>query len=217
MGIFKRNLTSEILEREAIDILANQERSINVLEIGCGDGNISLNLVKEFPQNSYHASDISLESILVAKDADPLKRINFQVSNGLDVWLGNRFDLIICDIASINQDIAELSDWYDGISCETGIDGLDLVIPIIQKIKQTLSVSGYLIMPIISLSNISKHKEALHEVFDEVTYSKEIEWPLPKTLVKAMIEDCISFNSESISTKNKFDLIIASTRSAICR
>jgi len=217
MGIFKRNLTSKILEKETTSILASLKEPIHVLEIGCGDGNISKNLAYLFPENFYHASDISEESILKAKLLDLDKKINFKISSGLDVWKGQKFSLIICDIASINQEIAELSEWYGGVNCETGPSGLELIIPIIKEVKQFLNVKGSFIIPVISLSNTTKQEEALNNIFKKVTYSKKVYWPLPQDLIEKMKENQISFNSKNIQTKNKFDLIIASTYSATCR
>ena len=59
MAIFKRNLTSKILEEQATMIISKKKTPISILEVGCGDGNISINLAKNFPNNNYSASDIS--------------------------------------------------------------------------------------------------------------------------------------------------------------
>ena len=66
MAIFKRNLTSEILEDAASIYIENGDNNLSILEIGCGDGNISRNLSKKYPDNNFHASDISDEAIASA-------------------------------------------------------------------------------------------------------------------------------------------------------
>ena len=55
MSIFKRNLTSKILEDQSSLVISNKVSPIAILEVGCGNGNISLNLAKNFPSNKYYA------------------------------------------------------------------------------------------------------------------------------------------------------------------
>ena len=215
MSIFKRNLTSKILEDQSSLVISNKISPIAILEVGCGNGNISLNLAKNFPSNKYYASDISAEAISQAKSISH-DSVEFKVGSGIDLWLNQKFDLVVCDMSAISEKIANLSDWYDGVSCLTGDDGLDVVKPIIKNVKHILSPGGVFIMPIISLCNVPLQKEALNSSFSLIDYSEKIKWPLPKDLLLNMENDSISFDSSYLYVEKKFGMFIASTYAAIC-
>ncbi|MDG2450597.1 MAG: class I SAM-dependent methyltransferase [Saprospiraceae bacterium] len=215
MAVFKRNLTSKILEEQSAAIISSKKSLLSVLEVGCGDGNISFNLAKNFPKNSYSASDISAEAISQARLCET-SSINFMVSSGIDIWLDQKFDLVICDISAISEQIAHLSDWYEGVSCKTGIDGLEIVMPIIQNVRNILNPGGIFIIPVISLCNVPLQKEVLNSVFSSIEYSKKINWPMPKDLLSRMEENAISLESNYLSVERKFDLVVASTYVATC-
>jgi methylase of polypeptide subunit release factors len=215
MAVFKRNLTSKILEDQSSLVIYKKTSPISVLEVGCGNGNISLNLAKRFPKHAYSASDISSEAILQAKHVEN-NSVNFMVSPGIDAWLNQKFDLVICDISAISEKIANLSDWYDGVSCRTGVDGLDVVIPVIQNVKNILNPGGIFVIPIISLCNVPLQKEALNTAFSSIEYSKKVNWPIPKDLLLNMEKNSISLDSSYFHVERKFDIIVASTYSAIC-
>ena len=46
MSVFKENLTSKILQKEGLKILNKSKKNLNILELGCGNGNISKFLIK---------------------------------------------------------------------------------------------------------------------------------------------------------------------------
>lgn len=216
MGIFKRNLTSEILEEHASNIISEFKTPISILEVGCGDGNISRNLAQKFPNNFFHASDISEESIACAKNKNTNNNIDFKVSKGIDAWIDKKFKVIICDISAISEKIADLSDWYDGVSCNTGINGLDVVGPVIEDVKNIMSKDSFFIIPIISLCNVELQKKYLHETFDSVDYSHKRKWPLPKDLLTNMSKESINLDEDFLDIDEKFGMVIAYTCAAIC-
>ena len=215
MAIFKRNLTSKIIEAQTLIVLAEKKIPASILEIGCGDGNISRNLVEKFPQNKFSASDISDEAISKAQKLDN-GLIDFKAGPGFDPWLNQKFDIVICDIAAISERIAVLSDWYDGVSCETGEDGLDLVKPVIQNVKNILNQNGIFIIPVISLCNVSLQMELLKTNFSSVDLTKKINWPIPEDLLLDFKKDLINFDSDFINVEKKFDKVVAYTCAATC-
>ena len=65
--IFKENLTSKLLQKQALKILKKQSKK-NVCEVGCGDGNISNYLISNLKKKHYfYLSDISRNAINAAK------------------------------------------------------------------------------------------------------------------------------------------------------
>jgi len=215
MAVFKRNLTSKILEEQSAKIIAEKDSLISILEIGCGNGNISRNLAKHYPRHSFFASDISAEAILQARNTDS-DSVTYIVSPGIDAWLDQKFDLVICDISAISEKIANLSDWYEGISCNTGTNGLDVVMPIIKNVKDILNPGGIFIIPIISLCNVQLQKQALDSAFLSIDYSRKVNWPMPKDLLLSMKNNDISLDSDYLDLERKFDLVVASTYAGIC-
>ena len=69
MSVFKENLTSKILQKEGLKILNKSKKNLNILELGCGNGNISKFLIKncEKKNHKYFLSDISTDAIKAAK------------------------------------------------------------------------------------------------------------------------------------------------------
>ena len=103
MAVFRRNLTSQLMQSAAQTLL--EQRSLpSVLELGCGDGNISRGLSEQFPYKQYFASDLSAEAIDAAKRANIDSSVTFKVGEGFQPWKGMKFHLIISDIRYLNQE-----------------------------------------------------------------------------------------------------------------
>ena len=216
MAVFKRNLTSKVLEKAAAAQINKSGNNLSILEIGCGDGNISRNLAQKFPDNKFYASDISNEAVSLAKQLDLENKIDFRISNGIEEWLNFEFDLIICDISAISEIIADLSDWYDGVSCETGEDGLRIIYEVIQSRKKISHKKSILLIPIISLCNVKKQEKFLNDTFSSVEYSKKIEWPIPEDLLTKLENNSVNLNSDFLDVKQRFGMVVAYTCSATC-
>jgi methylase of polypeptide subunit release factors len=220
MSVFERNLTSVLLENSLRNHIKRMPHPINILEIGCGDGNITRTIASEYINNKYYASDISSEAIEKAKSICNKKIdsiIEFKVSHGFDAWTGIKFDVILCDISAINQKIAELSDWYKGVECSTGDDGLDAIRPIVQNARNYLNSDGILILPTISLSNTAKLDELLKENFRSISIVQSKDWPMPVSLSAAIRKEKIPNKGINWNTKNKFGLEIANTGVLSCK
>jgi len=69
MSIFKENLTSQLIRETAIKIINKKKSSLRILELGCGNGNISKYIFEkqQIKKNKFFASDISKSAIKVAK------------------------------------------------------------------------------------------------------------------------------------------------------
>jgi release factor glutamine methyltransferase len=219
MSIFVRNLTSSLLENATRSII-HPESKISVLELGCGDGNISRSLAIDFAKSRFWGSDISFEPISLGKalaERAGLKNIEFRTSDGLAAWVGHEFDVIVCDISAINQTIAELSDWYNGVKCETGNDGLKSIRPIIESVKNFLRPEGSFLLPSISLSNTAELERLLKSNFRSVALVASQDWPLPKTLSKGVLLSSVPNYGVDWHVKSKFGIDIANTGVFLCQ
>ena len=72
-----------------------------------------------------------------------------------------KFDLIIESISAIAKKVAKVSPWYkNGIPCDCGEDGTDLVNSVLKETKDYLKKNGKLIFPIVTLSNKKNFKNS---------------------------------------------------------
>jgi SAM-dependent methyltransferase len=219
MAVFNPNLTSKLLLKSSASLLA--EKSGDVLELGCGSGWITGQLLlrdRAQAGNEYWMSDISQEAVDVAKKnyIPPLSEENFAVGNGLDPWLGRSFDVIISDIAGISEPLAKCSSWYEGIPCETGIDGLDNARRLMTRLMNHLNEGGLFITPIISLTDTVEHLALLRSNFSQVHVENRKYWPLPEDLLvhNHLIQE-LRLRGQ-IDVEAKYGKLLAYTEIALC-
>ena len=217
MSIFKENLTSKLLQKVSIKIINNQNTVLKILELGCGDGNISKYLLEnQKRKNILHASDISNKAIKAAKK-NYEQKINFKTGNLFSPWKGERFNIIISDVSSINDSVAQLSPWYKNIRCSSGEDGLNNIKNILANIEKYAQKNFLFILPIISLCNTSKLSDLLKKKFKKILLTKKKDWPLPTFFSKNIDKFKILKKQKDIDYIEKFGLYIAYTRVAICK
>lgn len=215
--IFKENLTSQLLQKETSKIL-KRYKNRDVCEIGCGDGNISNYLIINSNNNHFfYLSDISNLAIEIAKKKIKYEKVKFKTGSLLSPWGGKKFDLIISDVSSINQTIAEKSPWYKGIKSNCGIDGLKNVKKIIKNINFNLKSNGTFIIPIISLSNTNQLRNILKKKFKYVKETKKVYWPIPSFFNQNINLFDKLLKKEIIYFEKKFGIYLAYTSVAICQ
>jgi len=217
MSIFKENLTSKLLQETSIKVLNKKNSISKILELGCGDGNISKYLQKnQKRKNIFCASDISNIAIKLAKK-NCGKKINFKTGDLFSPWKGSRFNIIISDVSSINDQVALFSPWYKNIRCLSGEDGLNNIKKIIANIEKYAEKNSLFIIPVISLCNTSKLINLLRKKFKKVSLTKKTEWPLPLFFSKNIKKFKILKKQKNIEFEQKFGIYIAYTRVAICK
>jgi len=221
MGIFERNLTSKLLEKVAIAEIKGLAISEGgkCLEIGCGDFNISGNLQGYCPTWEFCGSDISDEAILLAQTKHGLGKSRLKVGSLFEPWEGEQFDVCISDVASISQVVAELSDWYKGVPCESGDDGLLLFRALIPQVKNFLRNKGLFILPYLSLSDFETQRQLLESEFETVEKKEYQDWPMPANLV-SKLDSWISENPNRKyhwTLKEKFGMTLAFTGVYVCK
>jgi len=218
MAVFKENLTSKVLQDISLETLQNN--IINtVLEIGCGDGNITKHLINNNKNHNtkFHCSDISKEATEKAKLN--LSNYNCKIKTGsmFEPWKNDKFDLIISDVSSLADEVADKSNWYQGITCDSGKDGLKNINKIIEEVFNFLNDDGFFILPMISLSDISNLEKKLSSKFTHVSYSDKKFWPIPE-FFKSNIEQFNELKKiKLIDFEYKFGIYQAYTYGAVCK
>ena len=158
---------------------------VTLLDLGCGTGIVGLALhFHGLVTSPLYASDLSAAAVRCS-------RVNFDRYGCLaDVrggplfkpWLGEKFDVIVDDISGVAQDVAIVSPWFAGIPCETGRDGVALVVDILRTAPRHLAQGGRLFFPVLSLSNVDLILKEARESFSRIERVARLEWPLPAEL-----------------------------------
>ena len=219
MAVFTPNLTSKLLLKSGTKVLKNSTGT--VLELGCGSGWITEKLILNHGtrEHKYWLSDISEEAINESMQnlIPPLDNENFAVGNCLEPWKNRQFDVIINDIAGISDRIAELSEWYQGVTFRAGVDGLDNTREVLANIANFLSPNGVFIAPIISLSNMVAYRALLEDNFYEVNLEHRTFWPMPEAILEE--QDLIQeLRVEGqICLEEKYSKFLAFTEICVCR
>jgi hypothetical protein len=90
------------------------------------------------------------------------------------------------DISGVAEEVAALSQWFDNVPCQSGVDGADLVIRVLQEAPDYLNPGGVLFFPVLSLSNSERILNTAHQHFGKVKLLCHEEWPLPKEMYQYM-------------------------------
>ena len=164
--VFQPNATSELL----ISAVQNEEVTAgSVLDLGCGTGVVAIALGETLKPGFIGASDLSKDATCASKNFE-LHGIEADVRCGplFEPWHDTKFDLIIDDISGISSEVALMSEWFDGVPCESGIDGTDLIVQVLSAAKNHLNVGGAIYFPVLSLSNRTRIFQEAKEHFNEI-------------------------------------------------
>lgn len=160
------------------------KKKIKILDLGSGSGVIGIFIKKKYKKKvDIYFSDYSSHAVKLINKNIKLNKIKGEVrkSDIFKSWPNEKFDIIINDISAIDEKIAKRF-WYNKhIPHNCGNDGIQLSKKVILNAKNYLNKKGFLLSPIISLSN---HKN-LKKLIDKNFKSKIIlhkDWPTPKKL-----------------------------------
>lgn len=209
--VFMPNATTNLLIQGVKKKISNP---VNLLDLGCGTGVVGIalhyqNLIRE----PIYASDLSDSAVRFSRENFEYYRCEAEVRCGslFEPWLGKKFDVIVDDISGIAQGIAEVSPWFQGVPCDTGEDGVDLVVEIIRNAPQYLNKDGHFFFPVLSLSNVDRILQVAKESFVTVECVGRQDWPLPAELkVHMPLLKKLSENG-SIKLKEKFGMVLCYT------
>lgn len=210
-GSFKPTATSDFLIKAIC-----QESSAPVsslLDLGCGIGVVGLALMKHNIAATLYASDLSPESVALTEYNCRQNNVDVdaRVSDIFDNWTGLKVDVIANDISGIAEEVAKASIWFDNVPSNSGADGTDNVIKVIEQAKSFLNPNGVLYFPAISLSNCGKIIDAAKRQFNDVKKISSNPWFLPDEMMKDVDFLKIQADKGNISYDEKFGKVICYT------
>jgi methylase of polypeptide subunit release factors len=210
--VFTPNATTRLLVESALEVI---KKKSDVLDLGCGTGFVGLTVAKKTKfKNNYYFSDLSQKAINLCKKNAKKNKVKIYAKAGsmYEPWEGKKFDLIIESISAIAKKVAVISPWYkNGIPCDCGEDGAELVNDVLKVTKKYLKKNGRLIFPIVTLSNKNKILRTARKNFKNVKLLISRDWPLPKSMYpkKKLLEKLKE--KGLISYKTKYGLILYSS------
>ena len=210
-GVFTPNATTNLLIQAVKNTVSEP---VNLLDLGCGTGVVGLALyLHGLIASPLYASDLSIPSVRCSQEN--FKRYEcpseVRVGSMFEPWLGKKFDVIVDDISGIAQRVADVSPWFQGVPCDTGEDGTDLVVEIIRNAPQYLTENGRFFFPVLSLSNVDMLLQIAKENFVTVDRVGRLDWPLP-TELKAHIPLLRKLHTDGlIKLEERFGMILCYT------
>jgi methylase of polypeptide subunit release factors len=207
-GVFTPTGTTDALVKAAGSYLSIPGK---LLDLGCGNGVAGLAMDQlGFVKKPLFASDLSKDAVEVTKNNAETYHcpVVAKIGSIFEPWQGEKFDCILNDISGVAKRVAEISPWFNSVPCESGEDGSELIVKMLNSAPDYLNEGGVLFFPVISLSNAEKIVEVATKKFLHVKRLSRDEWPFPKemTLHEKLLEEMADNNI--ISFKKKFGLMI---------
>lgn len=204
-GVFHPTDTSSILIDACGKVITAPKK---ILDLGCGCGLVGITLSKMgLCKGPVYLSDLSEDAVdLARKNAEKMSVECVAKSGSLfEPWRGEKFDVIVDDVAGVSDDIARISPWYpEGVSCDAGRDGTKWIVQIIQQSREYLSEGGSFIFPTLSLSNEDKILDTLKSTYTSYALVAKRDWFLPESI--ATRQDILMplINDGSIKCQKKY-------------
>jgi SAM-dependent methyltransferase len=185
--VFHPTSTTVLLLRAARKVLAGQ-RLHSVLDLGCGTGIVAVVLAKLLAADAVVcASDLSPSAVALARRNAERNKIAVQCRSGslFDPWRGQRFDLIVDDVAGVAEPLDRLSGWYPrGVPSGAGTEGTRWILEILDQAPDFLAAGGLLIFPVLTLSREQPVNERARSRFAAVELVEEQWYPVNEQLLE---------------------------------
>ena len=136
-------------------VRAQVDKPGSVLDLGCGSGVLGIALHQmEIVKEPLYASDLSEKAFQCLNKNTAFHKCPVVARCGslFEPWEDKKFDYIVNDVSGIATGVAEISPWFDGVPCESGIDGTSLVTKVLQKATLHLNPSGRFFFPVIAFT-----------------------------------------------------------------
>jgi len=179
-----------------------------VLDLGCGCGLVGITLARlGLCKGPLFASDISREAVDLARKNAEKMSVEYVARCGslFEPWNGEKFDVIVDDVAGISDDIAKISPWYpQGVPCDAGRGGTKWIVRVIEQSKDYLADGGMLIFPLLSLSNEGEILQALKKTYSSYEILAKKSWFLPDAMAEKTDILMPLINDGSINCQKKY-------------
>ena len=181
--IFEPNLTTKLLIESSSKVIKKNDK---ILDLGSGSGIIGCYFFKKKITEFIYASDISREAVkcTIYNSKKITKNFDIRLSNALNNWKNEQFDLIINDVSGISSQINDITNWFKFAPNNSGIDGIKFTINILKNFKDNKFNKTKLIFPVLGLSNRDKINNFLRKYKINYKILAKADWPLPKSLTK---------------------------------
>jgi ribosomal protein L11 methylase PrmA len=183
--VFNPTSTTMLLLRAARRTLVPSPRS--VLDLGCGCGIVALVLAQHVPPSTVIcASDLSAAAVRLTLDNARRRgiAIDCRCGNLFEPWNGERFDLIMDDVAGVAEPLDRLSGWYpEPVPSNGGPDGTRWILQVLDQAADHLTPAGQLLFPGGTLSREVEVLERARSRFATVVQLEEQWYPLSEELL----------------------------------
>ena len=190
--------TSEILLESIFD---DNQKLGNTLDLGTGIGFVIIMLkLKGAIIDSCFASDLSTANLTYCKENASVFKVPIEIRQGslFKPWDNYKFDTIINDVSGIVPSIAEDSGWFKDVPINSGPDGADLTVEVINQATSHLNKGGVLYTPILSLQNEKRIYKAMADNGFSYKILSSQYWPLPEKVAQ---------NTELLQQLTKDDVV----------
>ena len=195
-------------------ILENNNQKKNILDLGCGCGVIGLSLFKNgLVKEPLYASDVSekaIENVKINAKKNSCKVV-VKKSSLLSEWKAQKFEMIVCDVSSISDEVARISPWFHSVDCVTGPGGDKLIKEVIENISNYGQKDCKFYFPIISLSDVNSIKSYAQKFFKNLKKVKRKNWPLPNSMLKHIDFLKRLKKDNKVDFKERFGIVICYT------
>ena len=214
-SIFQPNFTTRLLIEASKKIIKKNDK---VLDLGCGTGIIGCYFFKKKITKFIYGSDISSEAIKCSIFNAKKLTSNFDIrlSNSLNGWKKEKFNLIINDVSGISSELNSITDWFKFAPNNSGKDGIRFTTDIIKTYKKNTLNKGKLIFPVLGLSNRDKLISFLKKKKLRYKILIKKEWPLPQNLLRKQDILMKLKKRKLINYNSKFGVLFTTTEIFCC-
>ena len=186
--VFEPTRTTRLLLRAARRHAPAAPRS--GLDLGCGCGIVALALRRfVLPAGRVGASDLSPSAVELTRRNAARLGLDVEVRCGslFEPWAGERFGLIVDDVAAVAEPIARRSRWYPAqVPSDAGEEGTRWICRVLEEAPRHLEPGGALLFPLLGLAGREEPLERARRAFEEVRLVEEEWYPLAPELAEHM-------------------------------
>ena len=144
---------TELLVETAIEWINRHDKTIRVVDVGCGSGVIIISLLNQFPQIKGVGTDVSRKALNISernKNYHGIKHLEFVQMDCLN-GISSKFDVIVANLPYIPEDYLidlKVSKFEPDLALNGGKDGLLIINKLIEQIPSLLNSPGLALVEI---------------------------------------------------------------------